>query len=143
MRGTGLAAAILAALMPAATLAYNGYRDPASAEHHYATMSDGCDVAIQRGLAQDQDGKFKAYMLLSAVGTCSDQDKATVDACAKALPYEFDDPGQDWSDVTACPLGSDIDTQSGQAFWQTVYRAYGLFVQGVGPDSDQQDSGNA
>jgi hypothetical protein len=131
MRKTLLASAILAAFMPSKTLAYNGYRDPTSAEHHYASMSHGCDLAMNDGLTRDSVGKQKAYMLLSAIGTCSNQDKLTVDACVKALPYEFDDPGQDWADVVACPLGSDIDTQSGQAFWQTIYRAYGLFAQGL------------
>lgn len=142
MKETLLAGAILFALMPSAALAYDGHNDPASAEHHYASMSHGCDLAMNHGVTHDAHGNLKAYMLLSAVGTCSDQDRSTVDACAEALPYEFADPGQDWGEVLACPLGSDIDTRSGQVFWQRVYRAYGLFVQGVGSDSAAHEPGN-
>jgi hypothetical protein len=109
--------------------AYDGHDDPPKDSHHYAALSAGCDLGYDHEGAHDSQA---ASLSLFVSGTCTQADKALADACGRALPgFIADDLNGYWADMLACPAGQDPDSSGKDVFYEHLYRAYVLFVQGI------------
>lgn len=129
---------VLPSTTRAACSAANGDPAPCTStvggSHHYATLSDGCDVVYSHRMPPPGriDPNTSAFVL-GTIGLCTSDDNARVDVCVLVLQSLISDEltGADMEAGQTCPLGDDQDPSGYDAFFNAVYRAYGLWIQGA------------